>query len=185
MDLRDRLLPLSESGRLDALRDWLDDLRPGTTLRSARFENLEQPSEALVIHLEADGVGLVTVADDLLAVRRCVLSCYDSNPIRPGARQHPLYVDRGWSEDQTVDVVPPEGMVAVDPPASTVGRTAVASFSASCEVSGDGSFTCTRSFSAKRNRWAPAELARVRGLIDRIVESDQAVVAFRPTASGS
>ncbi|MCZ6696177.1 MAG: DUF3857 domain-containing protein, partial [Acidobacteria bacterium] len=179
IDMRDRILPVGDNERKKYLQAWLDDMRDGAVLSEYTIEQLENFDKPLLIKMKAEAPGLVTLADGVMAVRACVLSCYDSNPISKGERSYPLYVDRGWNEEETVIIESPEGMVPAPAPAPVVARTAVALMNLRCTQQGESGMRCTRQFIARRNRWPVSQLVRVREMFDKIVEADQTRVVFQ------
>jgi hypothetical protein len=179
IDMRDTLLPLGDDARERYLQKWLDGKRDGAVLASHTIEALEEFDEPLVINMKAEAPGLVTVADGVLAVRGCVLNCYDVNPLAHGERVHPLYVDRGWNWEETVLIEAPEGMAAAPGPSPIVTRTAVARMSFRCSPQGEAGIRCTRQFLARRSRWPASEFTKVRDMFDQIVQADQTRIAFQ------
>ena len=179
LDYRDTLQPSSEDGRKKYLQSWLDEHRDGAVLKSHTIEKLDDFEEPLVIKMTAEAPGLVTLADGVLAVRACVLTCFDSNPIPRGERTHPIFVDRGWNEAETITIVPPEGMAPAPRTMPLSARTAVATLTSNCASRDDGSMRCTRQFIARRNRWQASVYVEVREMFDKIVAADQTRVAFQ------
>jgi hypothetical protein len=179
VDFRDVLLPAGQDARKAFLQNWLDRRRDGAVLGSHTIEQLEEFDKPLRIKMEAEAPGLVTLADGVMAVRGCILSCYDANPIPRGERTHPLYVDRGWNTEETVIIEAPEGMVPAPAPPAVVARTAVALMNLRCTLQGESGVRCTRQFIARRNRWPAAQLVKVREMFDKIVAADQTRVVFQ------
>ncbi|MFQ5877887.1 MAG: hypothetical protein ACE5JH_09415 [Acidobacteriota bacterium] len=179
VDMREHLAPVAEDGRISYLQDWIKSMRPGAVLRSHAIEDLADVEKPLRIKMEAEAPGLVTVADDVMLVRGCVLSGLEVNPISRGERQYPLYVDRGWNREEVVIIEPPEGMSVAQRPSPVMARTPVTSLTFSCTSQGEDAVRCRRSFVARRNRW-PASLAtKVHAQFDRILQADRSTVAFR------
>jgi len=177
-DEREELTPASESGRNENLQAWLKRQRPGAVLISHSIENLEQLEEPLLIRMKVEATAMVTVAEGVLAVRGCVFSCYDSNPIRGGTRQHPFYVDRGWNEEETVVILSPDGMEPSTVPPPVSAKSSIGSLMFSCVSHDLEGVNCSRFFAARRNRWSSAEYDGVRTMFDKIVEADRTAVTF-------
>src|SRR5207247_5014762 len=135
--------------------------------------NLDKPEEPLQIKMKAETPGLVILAEGALAVRGCVLSCFDLNPISRMARQHPFYVDRGWNVLQTVEISVPEGMKAAPMPPGYEAKSPILNLSLNCVSHEQEGVRCSRQFVARRNRWAAAERDGLRSLFDKIVEADR------------
>ncbi len=185
IEKRQELLPASESARTAYLQGWLKGARPGAALKTFHLEDLEAIDKPLRIKMSLEAPELVTKAESLLLVRGCVLACEDSNPISRGQRSYPFYVDRGWNDEQTVTVVPPEGAKAVTPPKPATVKSAMGSLAFSCSSQADGSVSCTRRFIAPRGRWAAAEQGDIRKMFDSIVEIDRTAVAFQEEAAAA
>jgi hypothetical protein len=183
LDVRDNLIPDSQAARETWIKQWLEKRRPGATLASSSFENLEDVSKPLLVKMTFQTPGLVTVADEAMLVHGCVFSCYESNPLSRAVRQHPFYVDRGWNTEENVTIEPPAGYAAAPMPPATAARSSLATMNLSCLSYGDGA-RCTRQFSAKRNRWPASEHASARAMYDKIVQGDRTVVAFKPKEAG-
>jgi hypothetical protein len=185
MDVREDLVPASETARSDWLKEWLDDRRPGAVLSAQAIENLEDFEKPLLLKLTFQSPGLVTVADDVFAVRGCVLTCLGVNPLSRASRTHPFYVDRGWNVEESVVILPPkEGLEAASMPPIAVAKSAIGNLSLSCSPQGEGGVRCLRQFSARRNRWPATENASVRAMYDKIVQADRTTVAFAAAAGG-
>ncbi len=182
-DLREELVPSSESARKEFLEAWVAKQRPAASLRSFSLEDLEEVDKPLRVKLSLEAPGLVTVADEAVLVRGCVLSCIDSNPVSRAARQYPFYVDRGWNEDETVTVQAPSGMQAAQTPTSSV-KSAVGTYTFSCSGQGDGSARCARQFVARRVRLPESEQTNLRAMFEKVVEADRTAVVFRRAAAG-
>jgi hypothetical protein len=180
IDLRRDLVPAAESARLAFLQKWVADRRGGAALRSHVLENLEDVEKPLRMKLVFEAPGLVTVADDLLLVRGCVLTCEDGNPVSRRARRHPFYVDRGWNEEETVLIQAPQGLQAQAVPAGASARSEVATLTFSCMSQGDGA-RCSRQFVARRNRWPATVQENLRKMYDRVLEVDRSTVALQRT----
>ncbi len=185
LDLRDELVPSSESARKQYLEGWAAKQRPGSSLQSFSLENLEDADKPLRIKMSLEAPGLVTVADEAVLVRGCVLSCLDSNPVSRGTRQYPFYVDRGWNEDETVTVQAPSGMQAAQAPPTFSVKSAVGAYNFSCTGQGDGSARCARQFVARRARLPESEQTNLRAMFEKIVEGDRTAVAFQKAAAGA
>ncbi len=179
IDMRDDLLPLSESARTAYLQDWLEQRRPGSVLNSHEIENLGVFREPLKIEMEVESPGLVTVADGIIVVQGCTLSCIENNPLSRRARAHPFYVDRGWNLVETVTIHAPEGMKPALPATRTHASSSVGRHTLGCVTKGDSAIKCTRTFVAQRYRWSPNEYPGVRDMFDKIVQADQTKVAFQ------
>ncbi|MGH9750220.1 MAG: hypothetical protein ACRD5D_01955 [Candidatus Polarisedimenticolia bacterium] len=110
--LRAELAPAAENARLSWLQDRVSDRLAGGTLRSHAIHELEDLDKPLRLSLWIEAPGLVTGADDLVLVRVCALTCTGTNPLGKGTRRHPFVIDPGWNYEETLTVVPPEGMVA-------------------------------------------------------------------------
>lgn len=185
IDMREELVPAGEDARKAFLQEWADDERPGAVLKSYAIENLGDVDQPLKIRMQIEAPGLVTLAEGIVLVRGCVLTCFDANPVTRGTRQYPFYVDRGWNEDETVVIRPPEGMAAAQPPPPLQARSSIASLTASCSSQGDGSVRCSRQYVARRNRWPASELTSLRGMFERVVQADRATVAFQQAEAGT
>jgi uncharacterized protein DUF3857 len=186
IDSREVLVPYSESARTDTLKEWLERALPGAVLVSQTFENLENVEEPLVWKVKAEAPGLVTLAEGAATVRGCVLFCYDANPFAPTEREHPLYVDRGWNKEQIVNILPPAGMIAGEPPLGLSARSAIGNFSMRYSAGDANSVQCTGHLVASRGRWAASETDGVRAMFDKVVQADHTSVAFHVgTASGN
>jgi len=114
-------------------------------------------------------------------VRGCVLDCEESNPISRGERQYPFYVERERIDEQTVTIVPPEGMKMSQLPSPATAKSAIGTLTSSCSTQTDGSVRCVRKFAATRGRWSPGEQNGIRAMYDKIVEADRSTVAFEKT----
>jgi hypothetical protein len=185
IDLRDDLVPASETGRIERIKEWLGEARPGTILKSQSIEALEKLDEALVFKIKAEADGLVTVAEGVTVVRGCVLDCLESNPISRAARQHPFYVDRGWNRSQEVTILPPAGMKVGSIPVGASARSAIGSLSMTCASREEEGVVCRRQFTARRARWDASERDSVRSMYDKIVQADATAVSFQAGAGGS
>ena len=179
IEMRQELLPAAESARTEYLQGWLKQTRPGAALKSFQVEDLEAIDKPLRIKMSIEAPELVTKAESLLLVRDCVLDCEDSNPISRAERSYPFYVDRGWSKEETVTIVPPAGMKTAAPPKPVALKSAIGSLTLSCSSQGDGSMRCTRRFTAPRGHWPAAEKDSIRKMFDSIVEADRTTVAFQ------
>jgi hypothetical protein len=179
LELREELVPASESGRNDFIKSWLSQARDGAVLVSWSAENLDKIEEPLVLKIKAEAGGLITVAEGIQIVQGCVLFCQESNPISKAARQHPFYVERGWNESQEVLIVPPAGMKAAPVPLGSTARSAIGSMSLGCVSHDEEGVLCSRQFIARRNRWAAAERESIRAMFDKIVEADRTAVSFQ------
>jgi transglutaminase-like putative cysteine protease len=179
IELREELIPASESKRNDFMKSWLSKARDGAVLVSWSAENLDKIEEPLVLKIKAEAGGLVTLAEGIQIVQGCVLFCQESNPISKAARQHPFYVDRGWNDSQEVLIVPPTGMKAAPVPLGSTARSAIGSMSLSCVSHDEEGVVCSRQFIARRNRWAASERESIRTMFDKIVEADRTAVSFQ------
>ncbi|HKB06726.1 MAG TPA: DUF3857 domain-containing protein [Candidatus Polarisedimenticolia bacterium] len=177
--MREELAPAAETARIAWLQDWLRDERPGAALRSHTIENLTDVDKPLVIKMNIEASGLVTVAEDVLLVRGCALSCQESNPVSRGARHYPYYVNPGWNEEETLLIQPAEGMKATTMPPPIATRSEIGSLVFSCMSQSDGGARCTRQFVARRNRWPATVQDNLRKMYDKVVEADHATVAFQ------
>ncbi len=182
IEMRQELLPASESARTAYLQGWLKKARPGAALKTFQAEDLDAIDKPLHLKMTIEAPELVTKAESLLLVRGCILDCEDSNPISQAERSYPFYVDRGWNDEQTVTIVPPAGMKAAAPPKPVALKSALGSLTVSCSSQGDGSMRCTRRFTAPRGRWPAAEKDNIRKMFDSIVEADRTAVAFQEGA---
>lgn len=181
IDLREDLAPAAETARLALLQKWVADHRPGAELLTHQIENLADPEKPLRLMLGLEAPGLVTTADDVMLVRACVLTCEDSNPVSRRVRRHPVYVDRGWSEEETVLIKATGGMRVEAVPAGVNARSEVASLSFSCMTQEDGA-RCIRQFAARRNRWPASVTENLRKMYDRVVEADRSTITLQRTA---
>ncbi len=178
IDMRDDLAPASEEARRSYLQHWVAERRPGAALRSHVIENLQDVDKPLLLKLSLESPGLVTVADELLLVQGCALTCEGSNPISKGERQYPFYVDRGWNEDEAVVIQAPAGMQVSQTPPAVVAKAAIGTYTFSCLSQGENAARCSRQSVARRNRWPAGEQTAVRGMFDTIVQADRSTVAF-------
>jgi len=185
IDVRQELVPASETARAEWIKGWLEDHRPGSALQSQAIENLEDVEKPLILKLTFKAPGLVTVADDVFVVHGCVISCLEANPLSRANRVHPFYVDRGWNVEESVVIQPPkDGLTAQQMPPMSAAKSAIGSSSFSCSGQSEGGVRCLRQFAARRNRWPAEENAAARAMFDRIVQADRTTVAFA-AASGS
>jgi len=178
VDLREELVPAAESARKEYLEKWVVKRRNGAHLRTYALQDLEDQDKPLRLKLGLDVPSLVTVADEVVLVRGCVLTCEESNPISRAPRQYPFYVDRGWNEEESVVIQAPEGMKPSQAPPPLNTKSAVAILTFSCMSQGEQAMRCSRAFVARRNRWPASEQANVRAMFDKIVEADRTNVAF-------
>ncbi len=185
VEMRQALVPASESERLDYLQDWVRRHRPGAALRSHALIDLETIDKPLRMTMSLEAPGLVTRAEDLLVVRGCVLNCYGANPLSRGERIYPFYLDSGWNEEQTVTILPPAGAKAGPMPAPAAARSSIGSAGLTCEAQPDGSVRCSRSFAAARGHRPAYEQNNIRAMYDRIVEMDRTSVTFQEAAAGA
>jgi hypothetical protein len=176
--LREELFPMGEDGRRAFLQGWLERKRTGSTLLSHVIEELGDFEVPLKIKMKAEAPGLVTVAGDILAVRGCVLSCIDVSPISRAKRTQPLYVARGWNEEETVVIEAPEGMTATEKPSPLLAMSPVARLDFSCTSQGEKTVRCSRQFVAQKKQLPAGEFVKVRRMYDRIVQADQTQIAF-------
>jgi hypothetical protein len=179
IELREELLPIGEEARKTFLQTWADDERPGAVVKSYTIEHLDAIDQPLSIKMQLEAPGLVTMAEGIVLVRGCVLTCFDTNPITRGTRQHPFYVDRGWNDDETIIIRPPAGMGSAQTPPPLQARSSITSLNSSCSSQGDGSVRCTRQYVARRNRWPASELTSLRAMFERVVQADRGTVAFQ------
>ncbi len=184
IDMREELVPASETGRVDYLKRWLSRARAGTVLLSQTMENLDKVDEPLVLNLKAEASGLVTLAEGIEVVQGCVLFCFDSNPISRAARQHPFYVDRGWNVSQEVLIVPPEGMKAAPVPLGRTAKSPIGTLTMRCVSHDEAGVECTEHFIARRARWSAADRDEIRAMYDEIVEADRMAVSFQEKGAG-
>jgi hypothetical protein len=182
IDLRQTLVPASGTAREGELVDWLEEARSGMHITSVEVEGLDLPEEPLTVHASAEASGLVTVAEDALAVQACVLSCYDSNPLG-AARTYPFYLDYVWREKQVVTVVPPEDWVAAEAPPGATARYPVGTYNLRCRVDDEAGGRCTRTLSMKRGRWATAEAPRIQEMFDKVVAADHTMIVVKPASA--
>jgi hypothetical protein len=179
IDMRDELAPAAETARTAYLQEWLADARPGAALRSHSIENLTDVDKPLVIKMNIEAPGLVTVADEVLLVRGCALACTESNPVSRAARKYGYYVNRGWNEEETVLIQPADGKVAATMPPAVTTRSEIGSLIFSCSTQSGGGARCSRQFVARRSRWPPTVQDNLRKMYDKVVEADRATVAFQ------
>lgn len=179
IDLRQVLVPASGTARESELVDWLEDARSGMHITSVEVEGLDLPEEPLTIHASAEASGLVTLAEDAVAVQACVLSCYDSNPLG-ATRTYPFFLDYTWRERQVVKVIPPEGMVAAEAPPGATARYPAGTYNLRCSVDAETGGRCTRTLSMKRGRWAAAEAPRMHEMFDKVVAADHTMIVMKP-----
>jgi hypothetical protein len=180
LELRDELVPDSESERETAVKEWLGARRSGAVIGSFSFDALDDPSKPLTLKMAFQAPGLVTVADDVMLVRGCLLSCSETNPLSRSVRQHPFYVDRGWTVTESVAIEPPAGLAAGPMPPPVAARSSLATMSLTCSAYGEGGARCERQFTARRNRLPAGEQAGARAMYDKIVQADRATIGFAP-----
>jgi hypothetical protein len=185
VDLRGELVPAAQAARDTWLKEWLERRRPGSAIASVSLENLDDVTKPLLVKMTFQTPGLVTLADEVMLVRGCILTCYEANPLSRALRQHPFYIDRGWNVEENVMIEPPSGLGAAAMPAATAARSSLATMNLSCLPYGEGGARCTRQFSARRNRWPASEHASARAMYDKIVQGDRTVVAFKPKVEGT
>ena len=187
IDMREELAPASETARVDYLKKWLSEARPGTALvaQSHSVENLDKLEEPLILKMKAEAGGLVTLAEGIQVVQGCVFFCLESNPISRAARQHPFYVDRGWNVSQEVRIIPPAGMKAAPMPLGRTAKSAIGTLTMNCVSHDEEGVVCTEQFIARRNRWSAADGDGIRTMYDQIVEADRIAVSFQAAGTGS
>ena len=178
VDLREELVPAAETARKTFLEKWVEEKRSGAFLSTYAIADLDDQDKPLRLKLSLEVPGLVTSSDEVVLVRGCVLTCEENNPISRGQRQFPLYVDRGWNEDESVVIQAPEGMKPSQAPPSLSAKSVVAIHTFSCMPLGEESVRCSHAFVARRNRWPASEQANVRAMYDKVVEADRTTVAF-------
>lgn len=183
IDMRTRLAPVGSDSRTGYLVDWLNERVPGAQVSALEFDNLEDDSQPLTIKFNLSGAGVVTIADDVVLVRGCILSGIGSNPITSTNRRHPLQVDRGWNIQESVVVQAPEGMEIREFPPSTEVNANVARLSFSCRSTVEGGARCSRVFTAPRRQWPPNALANLMKLYDKMLEVDRTTLAFQAIPS--
>ncbi len=186
VDVRGDLTASSPEFRKDYFERWLRRRTPGGTLVSHRIENIEKVDEPLRVSLEATAPGLISKADEGVLVRGCVVSGFESTPIRRTDRRHPLYVDRGWNVQETVLIETPPGTepAAMPDPLKVDGGVAKISFQ--CSTTLEGAVRCSRTFFAPRKHWPATHMENLRKVIDLAVKADRSMVPFQAkTAEGS
>ncbi|HEV8703253.1 MAG TPA: DUF3857 and transglutaminase domain-containing protein [Candidatus Polarisedimenticolia bacterium] len=179
IEMRDDLAPISESDRKSYLQAWVAERRPDAVLKSFSIEDIDAMDKPLRIKMSIEAPGLVTRADDVLLVRACVLNCYDTNPLSRANRQHPFYIDRGWSREETVVIVPPSGMIAAQMPPPAAAKSVIGSLSLGCTSQSDGGARCWEQFTVRRNRWPADQNGSIRAMYDKIVEAGRMTVALQ------
>jgi hypothetical protein len=184
VDMRSELAPQGEKGRQDYLAEWLERRQPGATLTSWTVENLDKLDEPLRITMQATVPGIVTVADDIVLVKGCLLSCLSNNPVPQAARRYPLNLDRGWNVQETVVIQPPAGMKPAGMPPATQMDAGTARISMQCTPTGENAARCLRVFTAPRRQWPPVQMEKVRRLYDEVVKADRTMVAFESAEGG-
>ena len=185
IERRQELVPASESARAASVQDWLKEAHPGAALKTIQIEDLEAIDKPLRIKMSMEAPDLLTKAETLLLVRGCVLGCEGSNPISRSQRSLPFHVDRGWNDQQTVTVVPPEGMKPAGMPKPAMVKSAIGSLAFSCSSQAEGSVSCTRRFIAPRGHWPASDQDGIRKMFDSIVEIDRSSVAFKEEAAAA
>jgi hypothetical protein len=185
IDMRDDLAPASESDRKSYLERWVADQRPNAVLKTYTIEGLDDVDKPLRIKMAIEAPGLVTKAEDVLLVGGCVFLCYDANPLSRAIRQHPFYIDRGWSREETVVIAPPPGMAAAQMPPPAAAKSVIGSLSLSCTSQGDGSARCWQQFTVRRNRWPADQNGSIRSMYDNIVQIDRTTVALQTVEGGA
>jgi hypothetical protein len=184
IDMRDDLAPVAEAARLSSLQAWVAGRRPGASLRAHAIENVDDPDRPLKIKMTIDAPGLVTVAEDMLLVRACALTCEEGNPISRQRRAYPFYADRGRNTEEIVSIVPPDGMRAGTPPAPVAVRSSFANLTLQC-APGDAGVQCTRRFTVPRNRYPASMQDEIRAFYERTVAADRTVVPVQAAPSGA
>ena len=185
IDMRDDLAPASEADRNSYLRTWVADRRPDAVLKSYSIEDIDAVDKPLRLKMTIEAPGLVMKAEDVLLVHGCIFSCFSANPLSRAIRQHPFYIDWGWSREETVVIVPPPGMAAAQMPPPSAAKSAIGSLSLSCNSQSDGAVRCWRQFTVRRNRWPADQNGSIRAMYDKIVEADRTTVALQPTEGGA
>jgi hypothetical protein len=185
IEMREDLVPAAAAARETFIKEWLGEHRPGAALESLSFDNLEDATKPLIVKMSFQAPGLVTIADETMLVRGCVVSCMDSNPLSHSVRTYPFYIDRGWNDEETVMIEAPQGLAAGAMPQAVNARCSMATESMTCMAYGEGGARCVRQFSARRNRWPASENAAARAMFDTIVQGDRNAVALAPATAGA
>ena len=183
VEMRGWLAPASEAARRTELEGWLKEKQPGATLQSFEFADLDAVDKPLRIQLKAEATGLVTRAEDILAVHGCVFDCYDANPMPAADRRLPLYVETRRQIEQRVAILPPDGMRAGPMPRQFRAETATGNTSFACTGRAEGGVQCTRMLGLVRNRWRPEAAPEMRKLFDTVVSIDRSTVTFQAGAA--
>jgi hypothetical protein len=181
VEMREELIPASDSERHDMVADWLERCRPGSALVDHSIEDLDDVDKPLRLKIRIHVHGLVTRADEVLMVAACVFDCYSGNPLSHGARTQPFFVDRGRRRMETVTLVPPEHFAAISLPESGTASSAIGAMTFGCEKKDDGSVSCVRAFTLPRDHVPATEADGVRAMFDTIVGLDRSGIAFEAT----
>jgi hypothetical protein len=184
VEMRDDLVPASETERHDLVLDWLDQVRPGSALGGFDLLDLENVDAPLRMNVRFRARGLVTLADEVVTVAPCVFECYAANPLSRGRRVQPFFVDRGRRRMQTVTLVPPGGATQVTLPEPGSASSALGALSFGCEEKAAATVECIRALTLPRNRVEATEADAVRAMFDAIVALDREGVVFRAGPDG-
>ena len=180
VEMRDDLIPASESERHDIIADWLEKARPGSALADYSIEDLDDVDKPLRLRIRSRVHGLVTRAEEVLMVATCVFDCYAGNPLSHGTRAQPFFVDRGRRRMEMVTIAPPERFVVATLPESGTASSAIGAMTFGCEKKDDGGVSCVRAFTLPRAHVPAAEVDGVRAMFDAIVGLDRSGIAIEP-----
>lgn len=185
IEMRDDLAPAAETARTIYLQEWVRDHRSGAALKSHSIENVDDTDKPLLIRMSIEAPGLVTLADGVVLVRGCVLSCREVNPISRGYRLYPFHVGRGWNEEETVVIQPSDGMTVGDMPAPIMVRSEIGTLTFSCAPQEGGAARCSRQFVARKNQLPPSYQNSLRSMFDKIIEADRTTVSFQQSETAA
>lgn len=188
-EMRDTLVPESESDRRTRITRWTGDMLEGATLQEFSFEDLETIDKPLRIKLKLEAPALVTRAEDVTAVRGCALDCYTSNPVPRSDRRYAIYIDRPMTRESLTTIKAPQGARAAPMPKPVSLDSIFGTYKLSCTASQGGDVTCGRNLNLPRSRWPETTGQAFKKLFDQIVQSDRTSVAFSseaaPAAAGA
>jgi hypothetical protein len=178
VEMREGLIPASESERHDMIVDWLGKCRPDSALADFSIADLDDVDKPLRLKIRIRVRGVVTRAEEVLMVASCVFDCYAANPLSHGARTQPFFVDRGRRRMETVTIVPPERFTAATLPEDGTASSAIGAMTFGCEKKDDGAVSCVRAFTLPRAHVPATEADGVRAMFDTIVGLDRSGIAL-------
>ena len=185
MDMREELAPAAESARLEFMQDWVADRRSGTALIKHTIEDLEDSEKPLKIRMDLRLPGLVTLADDVLLVRACAMTCRETNPMSRTRRVHPYYVERGWDEEEVIHISTSNGLRQGSLPKPASAESPIGALSFVCQAEEGAGVRCTRKFAARRGQRPAGVHEAVRRMYEGIVQIDRSMVSLLPAEGGA